>query len=593
MPAAHHVWGRHVSEYFFSNPANAFFPGDRPVPTSRHAKGVAIPHLQSLAFAEPTTGTRAALESVLSLIRHPKELRSLDNTMLLSRCMALLRSFTKDAESGGNALFGYEFGFLCFRVIVLLIQVGILTHTSTFGAFVRQTSNLSDPQEISAALTAFVARLVLDATGKQNPRDWLLGILTSQRGGRMFLRTVGGFINTDVEFFLKAIWRDRKTFSMICSQATTSGWSFALLALGEHMQWALEDGIEDEEQWGFLQTLCFRYILTVPNPDEVFFLTHICTDAAMYRLDGNEEYYIVSLVDKEDARNVMESYIHRMHPSSTYERLSLYIVELLLGFVTQDVMLDLPDLLRDFTKVTCIWIWEETGARNTGFLSQSQELAKCAVHMLKLMRLSYYNLRGAGSKPIVSLTKALPEIDFVNLLGRLILVPTAIGSAITNQGENGFFVKDEDGDIEASWDSLLEETIRFGTTYIKIAKVSNGLLASSYPDWLKTWRCFQAEFPHHEARSEWFNGYLRGCDAAWTTLGGAFGYVDREVREQYLCAYARCQGPVSLIGADFACSSCLLVAYCNQRCQSGHWLDPVDPHREECPRLWETDTQDK
>ncbi|KAG9076959.1 hypothetical protein FRC06_009191, partial [Ceratobasidium sp. 370] len=121
---------------------------------------------------------------------------------------------------------------------------------------------------ISAALASFVARLVLDSTEKKKSRNWLFGVLTSQRGGRMSLRTVGGFYDADVEFFLKAIWRDRKTFSMICSQASSSGWSFALLVLGEHMQWALEDGFEDEEQWGFLQTLCFRYVLTVPNPEE-------------------------------------------------------------------------------------------------------------------------------------------------------------------------------------------------------------------------------------------------------------------------------------------------------------------------------------
>ncbi|KAG8744799.1 hypothetical protein FRC10_009447 [Ceratobasidium sp. 414] len=354
--------------------------------------------------------------------------------MLLSRCIELLRRFTKQAESDGNALFSYEFGFLCFRVITLLIQVGILTHTSTFGAFVRKTSNLSDPQDISAALAAFVAQLVLDSADKENPRNWLLGILTSQKGGRMFLRTIGGFYDADVEFFLKAIWRDRKTFSMICSQASTSGWSFALLALGEHMQWALEDGIEDDEQWGFLQMLCFRCILTVPNLDETCFLTNICIDAAAYRLDDNEEYYIVSLVDAEDARNVMETYIRRMRPSATYDRLSSDIVGLLLGFITQNVMLDLPDLLRDFTRVTCLWIWEEAGTSNTKYLSQNQDLAKCAVHMLRFTRLSYYTLRGAGSKVIASLTKALSESDFVNLLGRLILAPAAVGSAITNQG---------------------------------------------------------------------------------------------------------------------------------------------------------------
>ncbi|KAG9124324.1 hypothetical protein FRC07_012021 [Ceratobasidium sp. 392] len=298
--------------------------------------------------------------------------------------MSMLRSFTKDSEPGGNKLFTYEFGFLCFRLIILLIQVGVLTHTSTFGAFVRQTSNLSNPQDISAALAAFVARLAVDFSGSDNPRNKLFGILTSQRGGRMFLRTVGGFYDTDVSFFLNAIWKDHKNFLAICSRTLTSGWSFGLLALGEHMQWAVEVGVEDEEEWGSLQNLCFRYILTAPNPNEVFFLIAICRDAHMYRLDDNDdEYYHVSLVDMDDTRNVMETYIRRMSLSSTHERLSSEIMELLLGFVTQNVMLDLRDLLPSFLSATCLWIWEELSYGSPASLSQSQDLIHCAAQTIE------------------------------------------------------------------------------------------------------------------------------------------------------------------------------------------------------------------
>ena len=107
----------------------------------------------------------------------------------------------------------------------------------------RKTSSTTDPHEVSVALAAFVTQLVHDSMEKENSRDWLLGILTSQSGGRMFLRTVGGIFDTDVSFFLNAIWRDRKTFFEICIRAPTPGWSFALLVLGEHMQWALEEGM--------------------------------------------------------------------------------------------------------------------------------------------------------------------------------------------------------------------------------------------------------------------------------------------------------------------------------------------------------------
>jgi hypothetical protein len=122
------------------------------------------------------------------------------------------------------------------------MHVGILMHTNTFDAFVKRTSNLSNPHDVSVALSDFVMDLMHESMDKPKPRDWLLGILTSQRGGRMFLRTVGGLINSDVEFFLKVVWQDRKGFSEICTQAATPGWALVLLLIGEHIKWASEVG---------------------------------------------------------------------------------------------------------------------------------------------------------------------------------------------------------------------------------------------------------------------------------------------------------------------------------------------------------------
>lgn len=123
------------------------------------------------------------------------------------------------------------------------MHVGILTHTNNFGAFVRKASNLSNPHDVSVALSESVMDLMRQSIGKPKPRDWLLGILTSTSGGRMFLRTVGGFFNTDFGFFLKIIWQDRKGFSEICSQVSPPGWGLPLLLIGEHLRWATEDGL--------------------------------------------------------------------------------------------------------------------------------------------------------------------------------------------------------------------------------------------------------------------------------------------------------------------------------------------------------------
>jgi hypothetical protein len=131
--------------------------------------------------------------------------------------------------------------------------------------------------------------------------------------------------------------------------------------------------------------LCFRYILVGPTPNEVHYLTNICTDAASYRLDANDEYYIVSFVDMEDARDVLQSYIDRMGPSPSQERLHADLVELLVGFITQDVMLDLVDLIPGFLRATYSWVWTELEytVEHAKLLSDNGDLAKCATHALE------------------------------------------------------------------------------------------------------------------------------------------------------------------------------------------------------------------
>ncbi|KAG9123030.1 hypothetical protein FRC07_000339, partial [Ceratobasidium sp. 392] len=101
----------------------------------------------------------------------------------------------------------------------------------------------------------------------------------------------------------------------------------------------------------------------------------------------------------------------------------------------------------------------------------------------------------------------------------------------------------DDFELPHNWINLVQgPVINFGRDYTISAKFSNGLLADSYYDWLKTWCCFEAEFPHQNVKEGWYNTYVKECRDAWLTLGGTFGYADRLFREQYECTYPRCQG---------------------------------------------------
>ncbi|KAG8744778.1 hypothetical protein FRC10_009426 [Ceratobasidium sp. 414] len=242
--ARHYIWGRPGSTYFLKDPANAFFPNDRPIPTIQHIQTTAIPHLEQIALhGQPTYETCDMLKSVLSLVYHVDQLSCLNNSVLLRGCMRALRSYTGTFGERGQGLFTYEFGFLCFQAIVLLVQVDILTRTKTLDSFVGQNTHVSDPNDISLALSAHVSQLILDAAEDESFRKWLFGSPGSQSGDQPLQAPTRGIEGVDFGYFVKAIWRSRLEFTQICAKFRSSGWSFVLLLLGEYLRYTFENGV--------------------------------------------------------------------------------------------------------------------------------------------------------------------------------------------------------------------------------------------------------------------------------------------------------------------------------------------------------------
>ncbi|KAG8706472.1 hypothetical protein FRC08_001059 [Ceratobasidium sp. 394] len=584
-PKKHAIWGLHISEYFFKDPTNAFFPKDRSLPTLRHVTTVAIPHLERIALhGQPSSETIDMLRSVLSLIHRPKELHCLTNNTLLTACMKSLKtSYSGNLQDDGEELFAYEFGFLCFRVILLLVQVGILARANTLEAFASSKSDASDPNSTSAALSLSAAQLVLDAAKEENSREKLFGAFKSQTGEHISLWTSGNVGGVDVEFLSRFIWRSRKELLQICTNVANTGWSFALLLLGEHLRWALEAGeCYYPYEWVGLQMLCYRQILVAPSQMEISYLTDICTSAEMLRIEKTEELCADAIQDLEDAKILMAVLAHRMNPSLNVARLPSLSAESILGwFIQYHIMHEFTDLIPEFLEATYSWIWAELSDSIAQGLSMNNQLAKYASHALDFTRGVYK--RRLSSHQRASFTKLLSELDFVNLMGRLILVPLELGSTILNLPA-GVAHADSFQDIREDWRGVQLEIFDFVKVYGMTAGSSNRAFASSYPDWLKTWHCFDIHFPHHRAKSQFINDWANACRFLWSRLGTEFGYDVRPYQERFECAYMRCPGVVFRFGAEFACE-CMGVAYCSLRCQHAHWLEPTaGAHRTVCTR---------
>lgn len=144
---------------------------------------------------------------------------------------------------------------------------------------------------------------------------------------------------------------------------------------------------EDEDEWGSLQMLCFRYSL-VATTQELSFLSLICFEADSYRMTNNDEYFILSSVDMEDARNVLEAFITRMTPSSSRDWFPSELMVLLIDFVGQDVMLDLVDLMPQFLSILFSWPWEQLDldVRTARDLSANNELIRYATHTFDIVK---------------------------------------------------------------------------------------------------------------------------------------------------------------------------------------------------------------
>lgn len=581
------------------------------MPSSSYVKATIIPQLEQLC--KPSQDTHYLCSGILSLLCNPSELHNLNGTTLLSRCMLALRHFTDDSDPQSNKLFSYEYGFLCFRVIVLLMHVGTLVHANTFDKFMMQTNNLCGPHEISATLSEVVLERLGESWNPARPRDWLMDTPMPQGGERTLLGAVGGFTSDDARYLLKILWHDRKGFTEICTQTSTPGWLLPLMLIEEHMLWEerYKSNNINGEDWYYLLALCLRYSL-VASERESRFLEMICAKALVYsdHLDRESDpelevpYDTTNLVDARDTRVMLQAYITRMTISTQAPFPRLITSQFGAGFLQQEEILDIPDLMPSLIKVSCSRVWAEIDASSGSPepASENPALIKSAAHAFDLISRVYPNYIGAPVEIISTLDKALVEIDFINLFGKMAFLPLVIGSSISKPENPGNPKELDDTDdlgahprqVTDHWDDLTHTTLSIGTSYGMVDRPANvnKPLDRYYPDWLKTWRCYDAHFPQHNTQSELLRNHT---DLGYMSLygfGSSLGFWDRKERTEIECAYPRCPAAAFESDPQFFCERCLAAPYCSHLCQARHWASTTrEPHRDLCPGKCKSATQ--
>ncbi|KAG9114062.1 hypothetical protein FRC07_007697 [Ceratobasidium sp. 392] len=373
------------------------------------------------------------LRATLSLIHTPKELWCLGNNTLLNGCVRGLRSYSQDLQAEDRELFTYDFGFLCFRVTLLVVQVSILARANMLDDFANSQSDVSDPNKISAALSEAATQRVLDATMKDNSRERLFGAFVAENGEirSTNLYDGGSYGGVPVEFLSRLIWRDRKEILQIFHEVKTTGWSFVFLLIKEHLRWARES----EEcywpfEWAMMQMLCYRQILVTSSLSKISYLTDICIAGGNNRYQVSEPLYEDTIQDKEDIEVLMKALARRIKPSPMVPRLPVESAEPILGWFTHYlIMPTMADLVPEFFEGIYSWIWAEVTNSVVQGLSKNTKLVKFASHALYFTTKTFIaQLKNRKTK--AELTEVLFKVDFVKLVGKLLLAPLEVGSTI-------------------------------------------------------------------------------------------------------------------------------------------------------------------
>ncbi|KAF8598098.1 hypothetical protein BDV93DRAFT_610042, partial [Ceratobasidium sp. AG-I] len=549
-------WGKPIEELIPAENPPTLIDFDAGPPISDHVLA-AIHLIQSNNPALPAP-TCESFRIILRLLLDPGRLSMLNQTTLLSSCMLLLREHLKDT---GEPMFCYEYGYLCFEVMVLTIQIGMICRLNAGGFDTFLVNAKKCPPREMPGFIALNTALQIQICA-QHPLNkgmsWVLQTSTTPLGGMTYLPAVGGFTDVDVEYLLKEMWESRKQLSYIGSKVPTAGWSFVIQIIGEHL--AEEDLRKKKNEtllWGFLGTLCHRYAL-VCSEDETDYITTIPRLSNSISTDDGEEHYVRGMEDEQDARTVVESYIKRMTPKPGVEPFSMHFSATLVDFVFQQEVSTLGETLVPLITVGYERIWAELKNKEiTRDSDWCKDVILCMVNTLGATERLFGVEHKFKQTEIHSFFQALHDIDIIGLIGQILLMPTSLQPA---------------AGIDQWWAQMIKTIVGYGQTlaYAKESSFAAKLFEVNYSDWYNTMIFVQHQILHESSRRRSLRSNAPGSLLAWTNVGKIFEFPERMQREKKAPSRSECANPrcAWVFEGVWVCRRCCVVEYCSRVCQN-------------------------
>ncbi|CAE6426488.1 hypothetical protein ACGC1H_005647 [Rhizoctonia solani] len=484
--------------------------------------------------------------------------------------MSAIREYTKLL---GGGIFEHYYGFLCIRHLIRMVCIGAMRQCKRFDNFFNDTKPDAPRQEVTEALAARALDSMITVLCAENAAvvENLLGILS--KSGHAFVID-GGLSYDDVEFLIKALWKDRKSLVPLRRCGLLPGLPALLFVLSEMT--VLSRSPITNRPWLALEDVIFRcYLGDTSNPEREI-LRQLCVYIESFVLN---RYHSISMdyepVDEDDNRKVTEAYCAVFAPPMKLSLAAVIQLDIatmlfrwaldLLGWESKGPLIG-EDLVPHIVKGAMARLTLEIDREWSGPMLEKRRAFtnRYAGEVFGYTSLLVINNQIQTGDVQQEVVQMLMEFDFYGLAGRVLM-----------------FVTRETSSKPPSFDEVCACFRQMNKAFKLLPDPSPEQLASI----ALVWRKVYLNLVYHEqsAFTRAPRELIGQAMEAWDVLRPPS--VERPP-DLFECMNPRCAIRIIYMvppEAGMLCKGCEKVMYCSPRCQQIHWsLHTSDAHRLRC-----------
>ncbi|KAL5639431.1 hypothetical protein ACGC1H_006814 [Rhizoctonia solani] len=561
----HPRWGHPLAQYIFSHNEDA----SRGHFYRREVEPIALEAIQQVCRLAGDGSTISQqdvkqvslnpLKTILVLSQSPLYLRHFESPPLISGCIKLMASVQ---VAGKSSPFSYEYGYLCFKIIALVVGVCLLARRYELAGTIsemiaHQETILLDT--FSRRVSEVVAEETEEAYGNDPACDWILGwVKAPNRPQQPPLAS-----RTDIMSLLLILEGDRKEFLKSISSTVTPGVSGFMFMLWRHVHAkCISKSHSSPESIAVPFSEVLWRCMLAATKDEVTPLMYMFNDMETISnlWDKHSKRY-----DEEDSKHALNIYIMRLAPINPkrYSRLTSVEMTAILRFIKWTVEPGCETLFPRVFSMTLDRIWEAVEGKEVDNSILVDAVGRALVYLGDFLQLLEHMLpiSAPDAKDVMTI---LIEKGSLDLVGQtmLLMVPTRAPPRENPETErNTLFL----GFVEMLYERIENILPPF---------VLAGEFSPYLPEWLKLHRHFISirYRTENETRTKW--DHFRMCGGSWRHMAKSLGLdskITAVLESGKRCNYSRCAAPGDLAGGELTCPLCLKPTYCSPQCQARDW----------------------